>query len=73
VSWQDIFLPSSFFGNVSYAYALLIFSELTQCAPGVSGLLNVEAQKSTTVELRTRGQHGRFNWDVSLYSQLTYH
>jgi iron complex outermembrane receptor protein len=55
------------FTNLSSAYEPPTFSELTQSIPGFSGLADIEAQESTTFEVGTRGNEGRFNWDASIY------
>ena len=55
------------FTNLSRAYEPPTFSELTQSIPGFSGLANIKAQESTTFEIGSRGESGRFNWDASIY------
>lgn len=55
------------FSNLSMSYEPPTFSELTQNIAGASGLIDIEAQKSVTFEIGTRGQSGRFNWDASVY------
>ncbi len=53
------------FTNVSKSFEPPDFSDLTQS--GTSGFSPVEAQKAWTFEVGTRGEHGRFAWDISLY------
>lgn len=53
--------------NVSGSYEPPTFSELTQSLPGVTGLADVDAQKAYTWEIGTRGEHGRWQWDVAAY------
>jgi len=57
------------FGNVSRNFEPPTFGELSRPAtPGaVNGLVQLEAQTGTTVEVGTRGKAGRFDWDASLY------
>lgn len=57
--------------NLSRAYEPPTFSELTQSIPGVSGLANIKAQESTTFEIGSRGESGRFKWDASIYRAET--
>lgn len=49
------------YGNVSGSYEPPSFSEA-----GTAVVAN-EAQEATTVELGTRGRHGAFRWDASIY------
>lgn len=55
------------FTNLSRAYEPPVFGELTQALPGVTGLTDVDAQKSTTLEVGTRGHWKGLEWDASLY------
>lgn len=55
------------FANLSASYEPPTYSELEQMLPGVSGLADIDAQKAYTLELGTRGTHGRYHWDVSAY------
>lgn len=55
------------FTNLSRAIEPPTFSELTQSIPGVSGLANIRAQDSTTLEIGSRGAMRRINWDASIY------
>jgi iron complex outermembrane receptor protein len=55
------------FANVSQAVEPPTFSELTQSIPGVSGLADIDAQRSTTLEVGSRGEWQAVSWDASLY------
>lgn len=55
------------FANMSMAYEPPTFSEVTQTSLMVSGLADIEAQKSTTLEIGTRGDYHNFGWDASIY------
>lgn len=56
------------FGNISRGYEPPTFSELTGMLPSVTaGLLDIDAQKSTTVEIGSRGKWRNARWDASLY------
>lgn len=55
------------YSNLSRAYEPPTFSELTQSLPGVSGLADIDAQRSTTLEVGSRGEWQRLSWDASLY------
>ncbi|MEW6302500.1 MAG: TonB-dependent receptor, partial [Verrucomicrobiota bacterium] len=57
------------FGNVSRSFEPPSFGELVRPAlgPVVNGLLALEAQTATTVEIGTRGEAGRFAWDLAVY------
>ncbi|MDX1950348.1 MAG: TonB-dependent receptor [Rickettsiales bacterium] len=57
----------SLFTNYSAAYEPPTFGELTQSLPGVSGLANIEAQRSRTLEFGSRGNFQNINWDASWY------
>ncbi len=62
------YLPNiSFYSNYSAAYEPPTFGELTQSLPGVSGLANIEAQRSRTLEIGSRGEYNKINWDFSWY------
>lgn len=63
----DVTPSIQLFSNISRAYEPPTFSELTQNIPGVSGLANIDAQQSTTLEIGSRGHQGRIDWDASLY------
>ncbi|MSR42798.1 MAG: TonB-dependent receptor [Pedosphaera sp.] len=52
-----------FYGNVSRSFEPPTFGELYQS--GIAKYL--DAQTGTTVELGTRGESGRFTWDLSWY------
>ena len=57
------------FGNVSRNFEPPTFGELSRPAtPGATnGLVQLDAQTGTTVEIGTRGKVGRLDWDASLY------
>lgn len=55
------------FGNVSRGYEPPTFSELTGMVPGIVGLMDIDAQKSTTVEIGSRGHWRSMRWDASVY------
>lgn len=63
----DISPEVQLFGNLSAAYEPPTFSELEQQLAGVSGFNKIDAQKSATLELGTRGTHSIFSWDASVY------
>ena len=54
-----------FFANISKSHETPTFSELTQS--GTAGFTPVDAQEAWTAEVGTRGEYGRYNWDVSAY------
>ncbi len=54
-----------FFTNVSRSFETPTFGELTQ--GGTVGFTPVDAQEAWTAEIGSRGTHGRYDWDVSLY------
>lgn len=53
------------FGNLSMAYEPPTFSE--QLLSTTSGLVNIQPQRSYIVEMGSRGQWERMDWDVSIY------
>ncbi|WP_282010498.1 TonB-dependent receptor family protein [Nitrospina watsonii] len=53
------------FANVTRSYEPPDFTNLTQ--GGAAGFVPLSAQKAWTVEVGTRGQHGRASWDIALY------
>jgi iron complex outermembrane receptor protein len=57
----------SVFTNYSASYEPPTFSELTQSLPGVSGLADIEAQRSQTFEIGARGTLGKVSFDLSWY------
>jgi iron complex outermembrane recepter protein len=63
----DVSPTMQLFGNLSASYEPPTFSELTQMLPGVTTLADIEAQKAYTLEIGTRGSHGRYRWDVAAY------
>lgn len=61
---------SQWFINVSRSFEPPSFGELTAPAVGGAGLIGLEAQTATTLEIGTRGEtaKGRVRWDVAAYS-----
>jgi iron complex outermembrane receptor protein len=55
------------FTNYSWAYEPPTFSELTQNIAGVSGLADIEAQRSQTFEIGTRGETNKIKWEAAWY------
>jgi iron complex outermembrane receptor protein len=60
---------TQFFANVSRSFEPPSFGELTpnSAAAGSRGLINLDAQTATTIEVGTRGRDGRFAWDLAYY------
>ena len=56
-----------FFTNLSMAYEPPTFSEVSQNSLNANGLNDINAQKSTTLEIGTRGTVNKINWDASIY------
>lgn len=61
----DITPRASVFANLSRSFEPPSFGELANV--GGSGLLALDAQTATTLELGSRGRTGRLTWDVALY------
>ncbi|HEX8372476.1 MAG TPA: TonB-dependent receptor, partial [Chthoniobacterales bacterium] len=55
------------FVNVSRSFEPPSFGELGNAADNGTGLVQLEAQTATTVEVGTRGRLGRFVWDFAYY------
>ena len=55
------------FANVSRSFEPPSFGELTNAANNGRGLVRLDAQTGTTVEVGTRGRSGRFSWDFAYY------
>jgi len=55
------------FVNVSRSFEPPSFGELGNAANGGAGLVQLDAQTATTVEVGTRGRLGRFAWDLAYY------
>jgi iron complex outermembrane receptor protein len=53
------------FANISKSNEAPTFTELTQ--GGTATFTPVNAQQAWTAEIGTRGQHDRYDWDVSVY------
>jgi iron complex outermembrane receptor protein len=58
-----------FYGNVSRSFEPPSFGELVRPpGPGIiNGLVQLDDQTAWTVEFGTRGEAGRFGWDVTFY------
>lgn len=63
----DVDARTQLFTNLSRAYEAPIISELTQQVPGFAGFADLDAQKSDTLEIGSRGAYGRWQWDASIY------
>lgn len=61
----DITEHEQAFVNVSRSFEPPSFGELVNGAGG--GLVSLDAQTATTVEIGTRGRAGRFAWDLAYY------
>lgn len=66
VLW-DVTGSSQLFANVSRSFEAPSFGELTAPEVGGSGLVDLDAQTATTVEIGTRGQTGGVRWDIAYY------
>lgn len=60
---------TQFFANISRSFEPPSFGELTSdsAVPGARGLIRLDAQSATTIEVGTRGRSGRFAWDFAYY------
>ncbi len=56
---------SQVFANVSRSFEPPSFGELTNVAAG--GIVRLDPQRATTLEVGSRGQEGRIEWDVAYY------
>ncbi|MHA3771528.1 TonB-dependent receptor family protein [Verrucomicrobiota bacterium sgz303538] len=63
----DITDTAQAFFNVSRSFEPPSFGELTNAANGGAGLVQLDAQTGTTIEIGTRGKAGRFAWDLAYY------
>ncbi len=61
----DITDQAQAFLNVSRSFEPPSFGELVNATGG--GLVQLEAQTATTIEIGTRGRSGRFAWDLAYY------
>ena len=61
----DITDEAQAFLNVSRSFEPPSFGELVNATDG--GLVQLEAQTATTIEIGTRGRSGRFAWDLAYY------
>jgi len=73
VLWQ-LRPEAQVFANLSRSFEPPIFSDLNQTSAvgscdgtGVGGFADLDAQRAWTAELGTRGEHGRWQWDVAIY------
>lgn len=66
VLW-DVTPEAQVFFNVSRSFEPPSFGELTAPATGGFGLVNLDAQTATTIEVGTRGDIGRVRWDLAYY------
>jgi iron complex outermembrane recepter protein len=64
--WQQAKTVQSFL-NVSRSFEPASFGELTNAATGGAGLVQLDPQTATTIEVGTRGRLGRFAWDLAYY------
>ncbi len=55
------------FANLSRSFEPPSFGEMTATAGGGPGLVALDAQTATTLEIGTRGREGRFHWDLAYY------
>jgi iron complex outermembrane receptor protein len=55
------------FVNISRSFEPPSFGELVNANNDAPGLVDLDAQTATTVEIGTRGRRGRFAWDVAYY------
>ena len=58
---------SQVFANASRSFEPPSFGELTNAANNGRGLVQLDAQTGTTLELGTRGRSGRVAWDFAYY------
>ena len=60
---------TQFFANVSRSFEPPTWGELApnSAVAGSSGLIKLDAQTATTIEIGTRGREGRFAWDLAYY------
>jgi len=63
----DVTPEAQLFFNVSRSFEPPSFGELTAPATGGYGLVDLEAQTATTIEVGTRGDMGRVRWDIAYY------
>ncbi|QIF03096.1 TonB-dependent receptor [Roseimicrobium sp. ORNL1] len=65
----DVTDSAQVFFNAARSFEPPSFGELTNAATGGAGLVNLDAQTATTLELGTRGEtkNGRIRWDMAYY------
>lgn len=66
VLWEVTDKTQAYF-NVSRSFEPPSFGELGNAANNGAGLVSLDAQTATTLEVGTRGREGRFAWDVAYY------
>jgi iron complex outermembrane receptor protein len=66
VLWEITDKTQAYF-NVSRSFEPPSFGELGNAANNGAGLVSLDAQTATTLEVGTRGKEGRFAWDVAYY------
>ena len=64
VLWEITPVAQAFL-NVSRSFEPPSFGELGSASNNGAGLVQLDAQTATTVEIGTRGQLGRFKWDLA--------
>jgi iron complex outermembrane receptor protein len=62
----DVKPDTQVYFNASRSFEPPTFGELTDSVAG-NGLVKLDPQTATTLELGSRGTRGRFNWDLSYY------
>lgn len=65
----DVTPASQVYFNASRSFEPPSFGELTAAATGGAGLVELDAQTATTLEIGTRGEtaNGRVKWDIAYY------
>lgn len=63
----DITPQAQVFANVSRSFEPPSFGELVNANNDTRGLVDLDAQTATTIEVGTRGRAGRFAWDLAYY------
>lgn len=63
----DVTPETQIFANVSRSFEPPSFGELVNANFGANGLIPLDAQKATTLEVGTRGRTDRAAWDITWY------
>ena len=63
----DVTPKAQVFANVSRSFEPPSFGELVNANNDERGLIDLDAQTATTIEVGTRGRDGRFAWDLAYY------